>query len=127
MALAMSMLAAIVSLILLPVMLISVLLSIMCTGLLMRYINFIVPSIFYEIDRVTASIVLAAVLAPVLGMSWRHVHVNGLINDADRCGMNDNRSCVNDFGMGKAPNVNAAIETGLGDADRDPDIGSKCC
>ena len=54
------------------------------------------------------------------------MHVNGLIKDADRCGMNDDRTCVNDFGMGKTPDVDTAVKARLSDTDRDSNVGAKC-
>jgi hypothetical protein len=120
MALAMPVLAVFMSLVMLSAMLLRI------TCLLMRYIDIVVPSVFYKIDGAAAGIVFAAVLAPVLLMTGRHVHVKGLINDTDRYGMNHDRSCVNEFGLGKTPYVNAAVKAGLGDTDRHPDIGGVC-
>ena len=126
MALAMTMLAALVSLVLFPAMLIALLLGIMCTSLLMRNIDLIVPVVFHEIDGMAAGVVLAAVLAPVLGMTGWYMHIDWLINDADRYGMNHDGSCVDEFRLGKTPDVHAAVKAGLGYADRDPDVGRKC-
>ncbi len=125
MALAVTMFAALVSVVLFPAVLIALLLGIMCMSLLMRNIDIIVPFVFYEIDRMATGIVLTAVLAPVLRMSRRHVQVNRLIDDACRSGMNDEGSCVNNFGMGKTPDVNAAVKARLGNADGHPNIGGK--
>ena len=127
MALAVPMLAFFMPLVMLLTMLIPMLLGILgIASLLMRDIYIIVPSFLYEIDWMAAGIVFVAVLAPVLRMSRRHVHVNGLIKDTDRCGMNDDRTCVNDFGMGKTPDVDTTVKARLGDTDRDPDVGGKC-
>lgn len=127
MALAMPMLASLVSIVLLPAMFFAMLPGILGTvRLLMRYVDIVVPSLFHEIDRTATGIVFVAVLAPVLRMPRGHVHVNRLINDADRCGMNDDGSCVDDFGMGKTSDVNAAIKAWLGDADGNADIGGEC-
>ena len=120
MALAMPVLAVFMSLVMLSAMLLRI------TCLLMRYIDIVVPSVFYKIDGAAAGIVFAAVLAPVLLMTGRHVHVKGLINDTDRYGMNHDRSCVNEFRMGKTPYVKATVKAGLGDTDRHPDIGGVC-
>jgi hypothetical protein len=121
MTLAMSILGVFISL----VMLSAIFLRITC--LLMRNIDIVVPSIFYEIDRVAAGIVFAAVLAPVLLMTGRYVQIDRLINDTSRGGPNHDRSCVNDFGLGKTPDVNAAVKAGLSDTDRHPDIGCAYC
>ena len=120
MALAMPIFAVFVSF----VMLSAIFLRITC--LLMRHIDIVVPVVFYKIDRTAAGIVFAAVLAPVLRMTGRYVHIYWLINDTDRCGMNYDRSCVNEFRPGKTPNVNAAVKAGLGDTDRHTDIGGVC-
>jgi hypothetical protein len=97
------------------------------TYLLMRHIHIIVPFFLYEIDRVAAGIVFAAVLALVFRMTGRYMHINWLINNTDRYGMNYDRSCVNEFRLGKTPNVNAAVKAGLGDTDRHTDIGCVYC
>jgi len=94
--------------------------------MMMRNIDFVVPSIFHEIDRVAAGVVFVAVLAPVLRMAGGHVHVDRLVSHADGRGPNHDGSCIDDLGMGKAPDVNAAVETGLGYADRHADIGCLC-
>ena len=111
MTLAMPMLAALLSL----VMLAAIFLRITC--LLMRHIDIIVPSVFNKIDRSAACIIFGAMLAPLFLMSGRHVHINRLINDTNRRCVNNDRSCVNEFGLGKTPDVNAAVKAGLRDTD----------
>ncbi len=123
MALAVPMLSVLVSFILLLAMFFAMLLGI---RLLMRNIDIVVPFILYEIDRMAAGVVLAAVLAPVLRMAGRHMHINWLINDTDRYGMNHHRSCVDEFRLGKTADVNAAVKARLVDTDRDSNVGAKC-
>jgi hypothetical protein len=120
MALAMPMIAVFLSL----VMLSAIFLRITC--LLMWHIDIVVPSVFYKIDRAATGIVFATMLAPVLLMTGRYTHIDWLINDTDRYGMDHDRSCVNEFRLGKAPDVNAAVKAGLGDTDRHTDIGGMC-
>jgi len=117
-AFAMPMIAIFVSLALLSAMFLVMLLGVLRIAcLVVRNVDIVVPSIFYEIDRVAAGIVFAAVLAPVLRMTGRYVQIDWLINDTDRRMPNHDGSCVNEFGLGKTPDVNAAVKAGLGDTD----------
>jgi len=114
----MPVIAVFVSLALHPAMFLAMLLGILrIVCLVMRNIDIVVPSFFYEIDRMAAGIVFAAVLAPVLRMTGRNVHIDWLINDTDRRGPNHDGSCVDELRLGKTPDVNAAVKAGLGDTD----------
>ncbi len=116
----MPMIAVFVSLVLLLAVIFAI------TRLVMRHIDIIVPLIAYEIDRLTAGIIFAAVLAPMFLMAGRYVQVDGVSNNACRCGPNDDRSCVDEFRLRSVSDVNASIKTGLADTDRHTDIGSVC-
>jgi hypothetical protein len=50
-----------------PAVLLTVMLAMTC--LVLRHINIIVPSVFYEIDRPAAGIIFSAMLAPLLFMT----------------------------------------------------------
>jgi hypothetical protein len=117
----MPMIAVFVSLVFLPAVILGI------SRLMLRYIDIIVPPVTNEIDRLAAGIIFAAVLAPVLLMTRRHVQVHRLINNAGRHGSNHDGSRVNEFGLREASDVNASIKTGLADADRHTDIGCLCC
>ena len=41
--------------------------------LVMRYVLFVVPIVFHEVDRASACVVLGAMLTPMLFMTRRHV------------------------------------------------------
>jgi hypothetical protein len=96
------------------------------TRLMMRNIDIIVPLIPHEIDRLAASIIFAAVLAPVFLMTRRHMEVDRLSNNVNRCGPNHNGLCVNELGLRKVSDINATIKTRLADTDRHTDIGCLC-
>jgi hypothetical protein len=91
--------------------------------LMMRYIDIVVPPITHEIDRPAASIIFAAVLAPFFLMTRRYMHVDRLINNAGRRGLNHNGPCINKLGLRCVSYVNAAIKARLADADRHTNIG----
>jgi len=114
------MFAVFVSLVFLPAVILAI------SRLMLRYINIIIPPVAHEIDRLAASIIFAAVLAPVFLMTGRHVQVHRLINNAGRSGVDHDGSRINDFRLGIVSDVNAAIKTGLADADRHTDIGCLC-
>lgn len=96
------------------------------TSLMLRYIDIIVPFIPHEIDRLAAGIIFAAVLAPVFLMTRRHMEVDRLSNNVNRCGPNHNGLCVNELGLRKVTDINATIKTRLADTDRHTDIGCLC-
>jgi len=81
------------------------------------------PVFLNKIDRLTAGVVSPAMLGPVLLVPWWHIQLNRLPIDGDR-GLNDyHRLRVNNAGLRKFANVDAAIDTGLMDANRNPDAG----
>ena len=106
-----------VSLVMLPVMILGI------TCLMMRHIYIIIPLIMHEIDRLATCIILTTVLAPVLLMTRRYVHIDRLINYTGRRGLNHNGPSVDELGLRSVSDVNAAIKTGLADAYRHTDIG----
>lgn len=92
--------------------------------LVLRHIDVIVPSFFYEIDGTAAGIVFRTVLAPLLFMPGWDVNVYRLINDTGRSVMNHDRPCIDDLRPRIGTDVDAAVKTGLAHADRHADIGS---
>ena len=116
----MPLIAVFVSLVVLP----AVILAMTC--LILRYIDIIIPPVPHEIDRLAASIIFAAVLAPFFLMTRRHVQVDRLINNTGRSVPDHDGLCVNEFGLRIVSDVNAAIKTGLAYADGHTDIGCLC-
>ena len=95
------------------------------TGMMLRYIDILVPPVAHEIDGVAAGIISVAVPAPVLRLAGRHAHVDRLCNNHGR-GPDHDRSCVYDFRLRKASDVDATIKARLADTDGHSDIGSVC-
>ena len=116
----MPLIALFVSLVLLPVMILAI------TRLMMRHVYIVVPTITHEIDRLAASVIFAAVLAPVFLMTRRYVQVDWLVSSTSRSMPDLNGSCVNEFWLRIVSDVNAAIKTRLADADRHTDISCLC-
>jgi len=116
----MPLIAVFVSLVFLPAVILAIL------RLMMRHIDIVVPPVTHEIDRLAASIIFAAVLAPFFLMTGRHVQVDRLINNTGRSMPNHDGLCVNELGLRIIIDVNAAIKTRLADADRHTDIGCLC-
>lgn len=98
-------------------------LSSMMTRLIMRNINFVVPSILYKIDGSVASVVLSAMFAPFFLMSGRHVQINGLMHNVDRSPIDDHRARINDFRARVVSDINSAVKTRLTYTHGDTDIG----
>lgn len=116
----MPVIAVFVSLVMLPAFTLAV------ARLMLRNIDIIVPLIAHEIDRLAASIIFTAVFAPFFLMTRRYVQIDWLSYNVNRCGPNNDWFCVNKFWLRIAADVNAAIKTGLSDADRHPNIGGLC-
>ena len=95
--------------------------------LIIGNIFFIVPSVLYEIDWSAACIVFGAVLAPVFLMTRRYVHIDRLVDNADRRRMDNDRSCVNELRLGSVSDVNVTIKARLADTDRHTNICGLCC
>lgn len=120
----MSMIAVLVFTVVFVAVFLAVLPGLMC--LIMGYICFVVPFIAYEIDGAAASVIFEAVLTPVFLMTGRYMHVDRLINDTDRRGLNYDWMCVNDLRLRKVPDVDATVKARLADTDRHADIGGVC-
>jgi hypothetical protein len=56
-------------------------------------------------------------------MAGRHVHIDRLIDDTGRSGLNHDRARVYDFRLGSVPDVDATVEARLAHTDRHTHIG----
>src|SRR5512139_1694020 len=83
------------------------------TLLIIRHVDVTIPPVANEINGTAASVVFVAVLAPMFLMTRRHMHIDGLIDNANWCRLNHDWMRVYDFRPGSVPDVNSAIETRL--------------
>lgn len=90
--------------------------------LITRHIFLVVPTVPNEIDPFTASVVFAAMLAPVFGVPGRHMQIHRLTTDRDT--MNHHRFAVDQLRSRIIIDVDLSVKAGLADADRYADIGS---
>jgi hypothetical protein len=95
------------------------------TRMVLRHIDILVPFVAHEIDGVAAGIISVAVTAPVLRMAGRDSQVDRLSNDNGRRPNHDG-SRVDDFRLGKASDVYAAVKARLADADGHTHVGGIC-
>ena len=86
-------------------------------ALVVRNVNVVVPRVLDEVDRLTASIVLAAMLAPVSRMAGRHPQVDRLSDDAGRQRLDHDRLRVDEARRWQRADVDAPVEPRLTDAD----------
>jgi hypothetical protein len=108
-----------VVIVLVPVMIIIVLvtpviLAVTMSFLVTRSVIVVVPVVLYKEDSLTAGIVLAAVLAPVLCLTWRYTQIDrrairGYLLDCYRMTINDLRLRI-------VAEVEATIVVGLTNA-----------
>lgn len=120
----MSMIAVLVFTVMFVAVFLAVFLGLM--SLIMGYIGFVVPFVAHEIDGAAARVVFGAVLAPVFLVTGRYVHVDRLINDTGRRGLDYDWMCINDLRLRNVPNVDATVKARLADTDRHADIGGVC-
>lgn len=83
-----------------------------------------VPMVLHEVDPFAAGLVLAAVLAPVLGVAGRDAQVDGWA--VHRYALDEGRLRIEEYRRRVAANVDPAIKPGLADADRYANIGGEC-
>jgi len=83
--------------------------------LVTRNILIEVPVILYKVDTLATGFIFAAVTTPVLGLSWRYAQVNG--GASGRRAADFSWLVIDYFGRRAVADVNAAIKTGLADAD----------
>lgn len=81
-----------------------------------------VAIVTHEVHGLAACTVLSAVARPILGVPWRHAHVDRTLVHGDRLLLDDDGLRV-DQGWLLITDVHAAIEAGLGDADAHANIG----
>ncbi len=93
------------------------------TLLIIRHVDVTIPPVANEINGTAASVVFVAVLAPMFLMTGRHMHIDGLIDNANWRGLNYDWLRVYDFRPGSVTDVNSAVETRLADTDRNTDVG----
>jgi len=90
-----------------------------------RHVGIAIPVVPHEVDRLAAGVVLSAMLAPVPLMAWRHMQVQRLAHFAARRPLDDHRALVDQLRLGKAANVQASIETGFANVDRDAQVAGQ--
>ena len=67
--------------------------------------------LLHKIHRLAAGVIACAVLAPVLGMAGRHVHVDGRTGHHHRRALDDDGLCVKQRWWWRVANIDAAIHT----------------
>ena len=92
--------------------------------LITRGVFALVPVVSYKINRFATGVVLPAVPAPVLDMPGRNAQIDRRAAGGDA--LNVARALVDKLRRRKTAEVESAIEAGLADAHRYPDIGREC-
>jgi len=85
------------------------------------------PRFMDEVDRLSAGRIVPAVAAPIGLLNRRHIKVDRLLVHRHRRRCNDDRLLINDRRWWHVAQIDAAIDTGLIDADRYPDVCSSKC
>ena len=104
-------------------------LPVLFTGMLLavaRRVSIVVPAVLHEEHLLAASVVVAAVFAPVLAVPFRHAQVNWLI-DIAHLALNDHRLRHVHRRRRVAAEVDAAIKIRLTDANADAGLGHGWC
>src|SRR4029077_8315673 len=94
-------------------------------------IDVVVPVVRHEVDWLTASVVLGAMLAPVFRVARWYVQVERLRHHTHRHRLDHDWLRVDKLRLRKVANINPAIIAGVADSDRNSDIGGErvasCC
>lgn len=77
------------------------------------------PLFLNKIHRLSASVVSAAMLIPLLLVSWWNIQINRLAYHSDRLLDDDHRLLIHDDGRWSVADIDSPVYTGLVDADRD--------
>lgn len=93
----------------------------MVTSLIARDVFTLVPAILHKVDAFAAGVVLAAMLAPVFGMSGRYMQINGIARHRHR--INHDRLAVYQLRTPEIANIDTSVIAGLSEIDIDVDIG----
>lgn len=83
----------------------------------------VVPVVSHKVDPLTASVVFAAMPAPMFGMARRYAQIDR--RAGHRYPLDDYRLTINHSRLGIAADIQSTIETGFADAYRDPNISSE--
>ena len=92
----------------------------------MRRVHIAVPAILYEVDRLAAGVVPAAMLAPVLRVTRGYAQVDRLAYHTHRHGLDDNRLRVDQLWPREVTDVDAAVKAGFADLDGYANVAAKC-
>jgi hypothetical protein len=85
----------------------------------------LVPVVMNKKDPLAAGVVFATVLSPIFDVTRRNAEIDGRAVQPGPT-ENDSRLGVDHSGLREIADVNMPIETGLADADRNANVGSKC-
>ncbi len=94
--------------------------------LVFRYIDVVIPTISYEIDRPATGVVFMAVFFPMFFVSRRNMQIDWRIRHTHRCGTDHDRFGINDLWPWKVSDIDPAVKARLPNADRHADIGGLC-
>src|SRR5215471_20914552 len=87
-----------------------------------RHVDLVVPAVLHEIHRPAASVVFAAVLAPVLGVTGGHVQIQRLLHYAHTRGHDPHWLRTDQQRRRKIADVDTPEKSGLADGDGDTPI-----
>jgi len=106
---------------------ISVMVSIMVSIIMsvMWDVFFVVPILSHEEDGASAGVVFRTMPAPVLLMTGRNMQVNRRSRHIIRSPRDDDRLRVDDRRVGNITDVNLPIQSGLSEADGNPNIATE--
>lgn len=99
-----------------PVVVVVTLLAVHMPLTVNRSVFLLIPAVLHEIDAFPAGAVAMAVLAPVPGMAGRDVQIER--RTGDRHTMDDSWLRVEQWRWRETANIDAAVEAGLTDIDR---------
>lgn len=91
--------------------------------LIARNVFVAVPIVLHKVDALTAGMILAAMLIPMLGMTGRYPHVNRCMVIVSM--FNDSRFAIDQHGLREIADIDSTVKARLANADRNTDIVSE--
>jgi len=106
-----------------PVLVVTVVSTVLLVFLVSWYILAFIPAVAHEIDPLAAGLVRATIPAPMLGVAGRNVEVDRRTHN--RHPLDDHRLPVDESWRRITTDVDMTMETGLADADGYANLGGE--
>ena len=85
-----------------------------------------VPVMPDEVDRLTAGVVLTAVMAPIALIAWAHMQIDRRRQDAALHTYAHDGRAIDEAGRRRIADIHASVKSGIAQVDGDPHLCERC-